>query len=434
MEYTLFYLTKDLPIYFRADQVGLLFFTVETVLWLAAGIFSLDYMKQEKHKARYYGAYFLVYGVLQGLNFAGNMITFYLFYELMTLLSVPLVLHHQTKEALMAGLKYLLYSVFGSSLILFGFFLLASYGNGLTFQAAGILAGQVPGEKEALVLSASFCMILGFSVKAGMFPFHGWLPTAHPEAPAPASAVLSAVIVKMGILGIIRTVYYVVGADVLRGTWVQIIWLILALITVFMGSVLAYRERLLKKRLAYSTVSQAAYILFGLALMNGQALTGALLHIVCHALFKGTLFLFAGALIHQTGKQRVDELKGIGKQMPAALWCFTLASLGLVGIPPTVGFLSKWYLAAGALESKILPFSWLGPAVLLISALFTAGYLLPISIEGFLPGDRFWEKRKKEPAWLMLFPILTLAFVSLLMGIFPGIITDQLIQIVGTIF
>ena len=205
MEYTLFYLTKDLPIYFRADQVGLLFFTVETVLWLAAGIFSLDYMKQEKHKARYYGAYFLVYGVLQGLNFAGNMITFYLFYELMTLLSVPLVLHHQTKEALMAGLKYLLYSVFGGTLILFGFFLLASYGNGLTFQAAGILAGQVPGEKEALVLSASFCMILGFSVKAGMFPFHGWLPTAHPEAPAPASAVLSAVIVKMGILGIIRT-------------------------------------------------------------------------------------------------------------------------------------------------------------------------------------------------------------------------------------
>lgn len=434
MEYTLIYLTKDLPIYFRVDDLGLLFFTIETVLWIAGGVFSLAYMKQEKNKGRYYGAYLLVYGTLQGLNFAGNMITFYLFYELMTLLSAPLVFHYQTKEVLMAGLKYLFYSIFGACLILFGFFLLSPYGNGLTFTASGILAGENLAGKEALVLLASFCMILGFCVKAGMFPFQGWLPTAHPEAPAPASAVLSAVIVKMGILGTIRTVYYVVGVDRLRGTWVQSIWLTLTLITVFMGSVLAYREKLLKKRLAYSTVSQASYILFGLALMNPPSMLGALFHVVGHALYKGVLFLFAGAVIHETGKERVEQLRGIGRQMPLTLWSFTFASLGLIGIPPTAGFLSKWYLATGALESKAAVFSWLGPVILLISAVFTAGYLLPISIEGFLPGDSFGEKRRREPSWLMLLPILILTLIVLAVGLFPGSALERLGKITEAVF
>lgn len=432
MEYTLFYLTKDLPVVFRGDTLGILFSVLVTIVWIGAGMFGLIYMKEEQKKKRYYCFYILVFVVLQALAFAGNLITFYLFYELMTLLSAPLVFNSQTKEGLMAGLKYLFYSFFGAYLVLFGFFLLFPYGGGGIFTPGGILNGQAM--EGNFIPVAIFCMILGFSVKAGMFPLHGWLPTAHPVAPAPASAVLSAIIVKMGILGVIRTVYYVAGADFVRGTWVQQTWLILSLITIFMGSVLAYREKQLKKRLAYSTVSQASYILFGLALLNEQAMIGSLLHIVCHALIKTTLFLFAGAVIMRTKKSCVEDLRGIGKEMPVTLWCFTFAALGLIGIPPTGGFLSKWYLATGALESNLSVFSWLGPTVLLISALLTAGYLLPISINGFLPGKDYGAKRKKEPSWLMLAPLLVLAFLSVIIGLFPASVMERLTQITVGLF
>ena len=202
-------------------------------------------------------------------------------------------------------------------------------------------------------------------------------------APAPASAVLSAVIVKAGVLAIVRVVYYIYGVSFLRGTWVQTAFMVLSLTTVFMGSMLAYREPVLKKRLAYSTVSQLSYILFGLAVMDAGSVAGGLLHVLSHGFIKASLFLCAGAVIYMTGKTRVDQLKGIGKEMPFIMWCFTIASLGLIGIPPTGGFLSKWYLAEGALSSGICGFSWIGPVVLLISALLTAGYLLPVVIQAF---------------------------------------------------
>lgn len=244
-------------------------------------------------------------------------------------------------------------------------------------------------------------MLIGFGVKAGMFPLHAWLPAAHPVAPAPASAILSAVIVKAGVLAVIRTVYYIFGASFLRGTWVQTVWLTLTLITVFMGSMLAYREPVFKKRLAYSTVSQLSYILFGLAVMDVSSINGSLLHVLAHGLIKATLFLCAGAIIYTTGKTRVNELRGIGKEMPLLMWCYTIVSLGLIGIPPTGGFISKWYLAVGSLSGALPIFRWLGPAVLLISALLTAGYLLPLTIHGFLPGDDYdyAKHTKREPSF-----------------------------------
>jgi multicomponent Na+:H+ antiporter subunit D len=274
-------------------------------------------------------------------------------------------------------------------------------------------------------------MILGFSVKAGMFPGHAWLPAAHPVAPAPASAVLSAVIVKAGVLGIIRVVYYLFGAAFLRGTWVQTAFMVLALITVFMGSMLAYREPVLKKRLAYSTVSQVSYILFGISVMDLDGITGGLLHVLAHGFIKSALFLCAGAIIHQTGKTRVDELKGIGKEMPLLMWCYTIVSLGLIGIPPTGGFISKWYLAAGALNSYIPGFSVAGPVILLISALLTAGYLLPVTIMGFFPGaDYDYTKlQKKEPSLWMTVPVLVLTVLTVLTGLFPNTLITYIQQI-----
>lgn len=431
----------SLEVYFHVDPLGRLFAVVITVVWLMAGIFSCEYMKHEgalqyeKEEKRYFGFYVLVYGVMMALCFSGNLVTYYMFYELMTLTTLPLIMHNKSREAIMAGLKYLFYSLCGAYMVLFGIYFLNRYADTLDFTAGGSGLGAVEGH-STLILVVIFLMILGFGVKAGMFPMHAWLPAAHPVAPAPASAVLSGLVVKMGVLGIIRVIFYVVGPDVVRGTWVQTAWLVLTLITVFMGSMLAYREKIMKKRLAYSTVSQISYILFGLALLNPEAMTGSLLHVVFHACIKSCLFLSAGAIIYKTGKIRVDELTGIGKEMPVTIWCYTFASLALVGIPPASGFISKWYLADGSLESDIPVFSWLGPVILLISALLTAGYLLPITMKGFLPGTDYdyVSLKKKEPAKTMLLPLMILAGLSVFLGVFPNPLTQYLNGIIQTLF
>ena len=419
---TLLQLTDRLSVEFRLDALGAFFLSFIAVVWLLAGIFSLEYLHHEQNRKRFWGFYLLTLSSLQGLCLSGNLVTMYLFFEMMTLVSMPLVLHTQTHEAVMAGLKYLFYSMFGAYSALFGVFVFYSMGENLSFVPGGILNVSATAEHAGLLHLAIFCMILGFGVKAGMFPMHAWLPTAHPVAPAPASAVLSAIIVKGGVLAIIRSVYYIAGADLIRGTWVQYAWLGLACFTVFLGSMLAYNEKVLKKRLAYSSVSQASYILLGLAILNPAALTGSLLHVLFHALIKTALFLSAGAIIYKTGCTRVDQLRGIGKEMPVTIWCYTFVSLALIGIPPASGFISKWYLAVGLLDSGVSVISWLGPVILLVSALLTAGYLLPITITGFLPGNDFdyASLEKKEPSWKMIVPLLVLAAAALITGIFPG--------------
>ena len=434
-EVNLFSFGKNLDLYFRVDDLGRFFAAVVILVWVLSGFYAFEYMKHEKEEKRYFGFYLMVFGVLHGLVFAGNMVTFYLFYELMTLLSMPLVLHNRSREAIMGGLKYLFYSLFGAYMVLFGLFFLNRYALTLNFVPGGVLDPAEVSSHEGLLLAVSFAMILGFGVKAGMFPLHAWLPTAHPVAPAPASAVMSGIIVKAGVLGMIRVVYYLVGAEVIRGSWVQTAWLSLSLVTVFMGSMLAYREKGMKKRLAYSTVSQASYILFGLALLQPQAMMGSLLHVVFHAIIKSCLFLCAGAIIYKTHKTNVEELRGIGKEMPVTIWCYTFASTALIGIPPASGFISKWYLAAGALDSGLGVFSWLGPVVLLISALLTAGYLLPITVNGFLPGADFDYEglQKKEPVKTMLIPLLILAALAVLLGVFPGVLTGYLAELIGTV-
>lgn len=420
--YLLFNLTENLPILFKVDAMSIIFAAVTIIIFLGSGIFSLEYMKHEQKKKRFYVFYLLAFLVLMGLCFAGNLITFYLFFEMLTLASTPLVLHSGSREANMAGLKYLFYSLCGAYMALFGLYFVSKYGNTLTFSEGGVINQELAAGHTGLLLVAAFVMILGFSVKAGMFPMHAWLSAAHPVAPAPASAVLSAVIVKAGVLGIIRVIYYIFGAAFLKGTWVQTAFMVLTLITIFMGSMLAYREPVLKKRLAYSTVSQVSYILFGLSAMDMNSVTGGVLHVIAHGFIKAALFLCAGAIIYMTGKTRVEELKGIGKEMPLLMWCYTIVSLGLIGIPPTGGFISKWYLAMGSLETGIPGFSWIGPVVLLVSALLTAGYLLPITIQGFFPGADYAYKalKKKEPSALMTVPVLILTVLTVFMGLFPG--------------
>lgn len=433
LTFTLFYMTKTLPIYFKVDSIGRLFAVTVTFVWLITGIFSFEYMKHEQKEKRFFGFYLIVYGILTALNFSGNLITFYMFYEFVTLLSMPLVLHTLTHESVMAGLKYVFYSFAGAYMVLFGLYFLSRYGNTLTFTAGGVLDMTLVEGHETLLLTAAFLMLVGFGVKAGMFPLHAWMPAAHSVAPAPASAVLSGIIVKAGVLGIIRVVYYMFGADFIRGTWVQTVWFILTLITILMGSVLAYHEKVLKKRLAYSTISQVSYILFGLALLHPLGVTGALFHVAAHALIKCTLFLTVGAIIYKTGKTNVDEMQGIGRQMPAAMLCYTLVSLALIGIPPTGGFISKWYLGIGALASGLPVFSWLGPVILLVSALLTAGYLLPLTIKGFSPGAEAPSYEKIKLSRIMIVPIIILTIFVIVFGMFPNDLINYLTDITAQI-
>lgn len=419
---TIVNLTDNLSLFLKADEMSAVFTVLVSVMWLLAGFFSFEYMNHENRNESFYLFYLLSLGALIGLGFSGNFVTLYLFYEAMTLLTMPLVLHSRTREAISAALKYLFYSILGASLALIGLIYLSRYADISEFVPGGVLDLNKIGDNQGMLLVVAFLTILGFGVKAGMFPFHGWLPTAHPIAPAPASAVLSGVITKAGVLSIIRVVFYQFGVGFLKGTWVQTAWIILALITIFMGSMVAYREKLLKKRLAYSTVSQVSYVLLGLASFTPIGMIGALLHMVYHSIIKDGLFLSVGAVIYKTHLTFVDELKGIGKRMPIVMWCFTIFSVALIGIPPFTGFVSKWNLAMGCLQNEYMEANWIGPAVLLLSALLTAAYLLPIAIRAFIPGEDFdySNLEKCEPSLLMTAPLIILACAALLLGIFPN--------------
>ncbi len=429
-------IAPHMPLYFQVDGLSGLFSVLTACIWLAAGVFALRYMEHEGGERRFFVIYLLVLAVLLALDYAGSLITFYIFYELVTLASFLLVVHSKTHEAVMAGLKYLFYSVAGAFLALLGIFFLFDACTDLTFTPGGVLhqAVLLPGERERL-LAALAALMLGFSAKAGMFPLHGWLPAAHPVAPAPASAVLSGIITKAGVLGLIRVIFYIVGPDFLRGTWVQAVYLGLALVTVLMGSMMAYLEPALKKRLAYSTVSQVSYVLFGVGLMHPLGLTGALCHVLFHAVAKCGLFLEAGAFIYQTGRTRVDGLRGVGKHMPVTLAGFALCALALVGIPPASGFYSKWLLATGALDAGVGVYGWLGPAVLLVSALLTAGYLFPPVSRGFFPGEGYESGLAcREAPAPMAGTVAVLALLTLVLGIFTPPLTAYLTALVGGLF
>ena len=435
----LFHMTPQLPIALRSDGTSRVFSAVMTLMWTISGFFSFSYMQHEQNEKGYYTFYLMTLGCLMGLTLAGTMVTMYLFFEAMTFISMPMVLHTRTKEAIAAGIKYLIYSVAGATMGLLGIFVLTPNLSSPYFVEGGSLVQNLTMSHEGL-LAVIFVTLIGFGTKAGMFPMHGWLPTAHPVAPAPASAVLSGVITKAGVFCIFQMIFYVIGPDYIRGTWVQTALLSCATITVFMGSMMALKEKTLKKRLAYSSVSQVSYVLCGLFLLDMTAFDGALLQVFFHALTKDALFLCAGAIIFKTGITKVDDMHGLGKRMPIIMWCFTICAISLVGIPPLGGFISKWYIAEGAIISPMpVPvFTWLVPTVLLISALLTAGYLLPPSIMAFFgslsDGEAVAALPKAEPTAMMTVPVIILTLTIAIMGIYPGFMIDTFTQLARTLF
>ena len=415
---SLFPLTDSQMLSFFTDGAGRFFLVLTLILYTAAGVYSFRYLEDDDRDFLFYACWLISFGAVLSVCMAANLVSLYLCFEMATLTTMPLVLHDRTRESVAAARKYLFYSIGGALLGLFAVMVLSRFGAA-GFVYGGSLDVAAARGNESLLLAAAFLGIVGFGAKAGMYPLHGWLPTAHPVAPAPASAILSGLIVKAGILAVIRLVYYSVGPDILRGTWVQTMWMCLAMATVFMGSMMAWREKVLKKRLAYSTVSQLSYIMLSLSLLCGGGFGGALLHAAQHACAKGTLFLCAGIFLHVYGTGSVDALRGAGKRMPLVLWCFTLASLSLVGIPPFGGFASKWQIAVTALKVLPVPFSYLVPAVLLLSALLTAGYLLPVVVDGFFPSKEGQINGKpRKISLLMTIPMLVLCFGTLLVGTF----------------
>ena len=398
--------------------------------WLIVSVYASVYMKHEKKEEVFYLFMFLSEAAMLGAVFADGLVTMYIFYELISLFSMPLVLHSGTGTPVESAKKYLFYSVAGAFCALFGILVLSQNAVSIDFAAGAHIENASP-----LILASVFVMCIGFGAKAGLFPLHGWLPTAHPVAPAPASALLSGVIAKAGVLAIIRTVFFVAGPETVSGTWVQSTLLSLSLLTVLMGSTMAFREKLFKKRLAYSTVSQLSYVLTGIFLFLPEGLEGALWQVVFHATVKIGLFLCAGAVIYLYNITSVDKLDGIGKKMPVTFVCFTVLSLSLTGIPPLGGFFSKWHLATAALSATdIGVFSWLAPAILLLSALLTAGYLLPVSIKAFWnkQDKNLPEKTEKEP-FLMTAPIVILSAFALTGGIFSAKIGEIISSVVASI-
>jgi len=428
-------LAPGVRIVLQNDPLANLFAMLICLIWFVVALFAFEYMNHEGHRERFFGFYLITLGALMGVCYAGNLVTLYMFYEMMTICSVPLVLHIGTKKAFEAAWKYLAFSVVGAAMGLLGLFVLQGYCTTDLFTPGGVLELTAAGENSTLLLVIFLIMAIGFGCKAGMFPLHAWLPIAHPVAPAPASAVLSGLITKMGIVALLRVVYYLFGWEFLKGTWAQWVVAILALVTILIGSTLALREDTLKKRLAYSTVSQVSYVIFGLMLLNPMALQGALYQAIFHAIAKNALFMAAGAIIYKTHLTQVSQMRGIGVAYPITMWCFALASLSLVGIPPSGGFVSKWMLAQGAMGMLRYP----GITVLMLSALLTAGYLLPVVTNGFFPGKDFNRQQpyttfKQKNTWLMWGSMIVMSVAVFVFGMFPGLLDPAIQAIIGPLF
>ena len=417
--FLLAHFTGDLSICFKVDGMGMVFAGLVSSLWPFATLYAFEYMTKEEHEKIFFLFYTMTYGITLGISLAANLLTMYFFYELLTLVTVPLVMHTLTREAILASRKYLYYSLGGAAFAFIGLIMIIIYGTTTDFILGGVLDLAKVGERTNILLLIYVMAFMGFGVKAAVSPFNSWLPQAG-VAPTPVTALLHAVaVVKSGAFAIIRLTYYSFGVDFLKGTWAQTVVMLIVMFTIVYGCSRAVKETHLKRRLAYSTISNLSYILFGVTIMTPLGLVGALTHLIFHAIIKITSFFCAGAIIHQTEKQYVHELDGMGYKMPCIFGIFTVSALALMGVPGLAGFISKWNLASAAVESGN-PVAYLGIACLLVSALLTAIYMLTIVVRAFFPGRDFdYNKLKdvKDPNWKMLLPLFVFTFFMIAFGL-----------------
>ena len=407
----------DLSISFKIDGMTMVFAGLIAVLWPLATLYAFEYMEHEGHEKFFFLFYTMTYGVTLGIAFASDMVTMYFFYELLTLVTVPLVMHALNRESILAVRKYLYYSIGGAAFALMGMIFLIVYGDTCEFALGGVMRPEVLRQHGDLLLWIYFFSFMGFGVKAAVFPLSSWLPRAG-VAPTPVTALLHAVaVVNAGAFAILRLTYYSFGTEFLRGTWVQTAVMGITMFTIVYGCSRAVKETHIKRRLAWSTVSNLSYILFGATIMTPLGLVGALSHFVFHGFIKMCSFLCAGAFMHQTGKSHVYEMDGMGRSMKVVFGCFTVSALGLMGVPGFAGFISKWNLTAAAVESgNVLAYG--GIACLLLSALLTAIYMLGVVVRAYFPKAGTPAKETADPGWRMCLPLLACAAGIVVFGLF----------------
>ncbi|MCU0809802.1 MAG: hypothetical protein MUE59_01975 [Thiobacillaceae bacterium] len=411
-----------LDLVLKADALAMLFVSLSAVLWLFTTLYAIGYLEGAPHRSRFFGFFSLCVTATVGVAMAGNLFTFFVFYELLTLATYPLVVHRGTEKALRAGHIYLAYTLGGGALLLVGTVWLYGLAGQVDFVHGGSLAA-LPPEAAGQLKIIFLLLIAGLGVKAALVPLHGWLPLAM-VAPAPVSALLHAVaVVKAGAFGIVRIVYEVFGVEFAAFLGLLTPLAIVAAITIVWGSLRALFQNDLKRRLAYSTVSQVSYIVLGVALFGPLGTVGGIVHLVHQGIMKITLFFCAGNYAETLGIHKVSEMDGVGRRMPWTTLAFTIGAFGMIGVPPLAGFISKWYLGLGALDAGM---PWV-LAVLAVSSLLNAAYFLPILHRAWFrappaawPGEHIPVRRGWETSPLLVLPPLATAAATLAVGLFAA--------------
>jgi len=412
---TLLELFPGIPFILKADPLGVYFALIASGLWILTSFYSIGYMRgaHEKNQTRYFASFALCLSSTLGIAFAGNLVTFIVFFEMLTLATYPLVIHKETPAALAASRQYLVYTLTAGVCLIAASVITQVTTGSTAFVPGGIYTPLSLPDPALLLVFVLF--LVGIGVKSGIMPLHSWLPSAM-AAPTPVSALLHAVaVVKSGVFGLVRVVGFIFGSETLAQSHLNILLMILAGFTVLTASLLAFKQENLKKRLAYSTVGHLSYIVLGASLLSPLGFTGSILHISAHATMKITLFFCAGAIYVNLHKENIPDLNGIAKVMPFTMAAFTLAALGLAGVPPLNGFVSKWTLAQGALQADML----VPLFILVISGLLNIGYFFPIIHRAYFKEGEHLEG-KKEASAFMVVPLVITALLSVLLGIFPN--------------
>ncbi|QTP54160.1 monovalent cation/H+ antiporter subunit D family protein [Billgrantia sulfidoxydans] len=405
----------------QVDALGLMFAGLSSLLWLATTVYAIGYLEDSPNRKRFFGFFSLCVASTVGIALAGNLFTFLLFYELLTLSTYPLVVHRGHAKALAAGKVYLRYTLTGGLVLLLGVVALHALVGDVAFGQRERLADLGP-EAHPMLTVLFLVLLVGLGVKAALVPLHGWLPRAM-VAPAPVSALLHAVaVVKAGAFGIVRLVYDVFGISLVHELGLLMLLGVIACVTILYGSVRALSQQELKPRLAYSTVSQVSYIVLGISLFGPFGTIAGLVHLMHQGLMKVTLFYCAGNYAEELGVHRIDELDGAGRRMPLTSLAFTVGALGMIGLPPVAGFITKWYLGLGAVQAGM---PWV-IGVIVTSSLLNAAYFLPILYRlWFRQGLGRWPEERRlgryeTSAWLLL-PTAATALFSILVGLLAGV-------------
>ncbi|MBW2503789.1 MAG: monovalent cation/H+ antiporter subunit D family protein [Deltaproteobacteria bacterium] len=425
--FTIAEVLPGVPIELRVDALGILFALVASFLWLFTSIYSIGYMRalNEHAQTRYFASFAVAISSTLGIAFAGNLLTMYLFYEMLSLSTYPLVTHEQNAEARASGRKYLTY-ILGTSIGLALPAMLITYATAgtLDFTAGGILTGKASPELLALLL---VLFLFGFA-KAGLIPFHGWLPAAM-VAPTPVSSFLHGVaVVKAGVFSIFRVVFHILGPETLQSANLNVVITTVASITLLVASLIALTQDSMKRRLAYSTVGQLSYMVLGAGMISAVGRLGGVMHLAMHAFGKITLFFCAGAIYVASKKKYISQMDGLGRRMPITFLAFFLGSLSIIGMPPLGGFISKWNLVIGTVDGG----QYVLLIVLLVSSLLNAAYFLPIVYRAFFADAPAGEETGwKEAPLFCLVPLCLTALGSMLLFFFHDTLLNLAQMAVG---